>query len=297
MIDILMATYNGEQFVKEQINSILNQTNTNWKLKIRDDGSKDNTLKILKEYQSKHPDKIEVIEDNKGNVGVINNYSLLLSRSNADYTMFCDQDDIWLPLKIEKTLQKMLETEKLNSGKPVLVHTDMKVVDSDLNVISNSFFKYQKLNPNIKKINNLLVQNNATGCTSMINKALKGKVKLPLSENVLMHDWFIALNAALFGLIEYIPQPTMLYRQHGHNSVGAKGYDLKYILEKIKRIFINDSIYKCQLQADSIVTDNEVVRAFVNLKTCNFFERKISMFKHHFFKSGFLRNVGLLIVI
>ena len=297
MIDILMATYNGEHFIKGQIDSILSQTNTNWKLKIRDDGSKDNTLSILKEYQSKYPDKIEIVEDNKGNVGVINNYSILLSRANADYTMFCDQDDVWLPFKIEITLKKMQVIEKLNPDKPVLVHTDMKVVDSNLNVISESFFKFQRLNPNIKKVNSLVIQNNVTGCTSMFNKKLKGRIKLPLSEHVIMHDWYIALNAAVFGVIEHIPQVTMLYRQHGSNSVGAKGYGLRYVLRKARAILINDAIRHCQRQVANIETDNEAVRAFLNLRNINLFERKVAMFKYGFFKSGFLRNVGLFISI
>ena len=296
-IEILMATYNGSRFIKQQLDSVLCQTNTNWVLKIRDDGSTDDTLALIKEYQLNYPNKIEIIDDNKGNIGIVNNYSTLLLSSSADYIMFCDQDDVWLPFKIEKTLNKMLETEKNNNGKPVLVHTDMKVVDSNLTLVSDSFFEYQNLKPCKNNINNLLVQNNVTGCTIMINKQLRDKFKLPFSSDVIMHDWFIALNAAIFGIIAFIPEATLLYRQHESNSIGAKGYNFSYVIKKFKDFFINDSIKKCQLQAEKIYVDNEIIKSFINLRKSSFFERKTSMFKYRFFKSGLLRNIGLFFVI
>jgi len=296
-VDILMPTYNGGLFLREQLDSIIVQTHKDWTLKIRDDGSSDTTTVIINDYKNKYPDKIKVLTDNKGRVGVINNCSLLLSKSTADYIMFCDQDDVWLPFKIEKTLEKMLEIEKQRPGIPILVHTDMKVTDSELNVVSDSFFEYQHINPEIKSINRLLVQNNVTGCTSMFNLALKKKITLPIPKNILMHDWYLALNASLFGSIEYMPKPTMLYRQHSLNSVGAKKYNVRYMFKKLINYLNENSLYKCQLQAKELNTDNEAVREFSNLNKNSFFNRKLKTFKYGFFKSGLLRNVCLLVVI
>ena len=172
---ILMATYNGEKYLKEQIDSILNQTYKNWRLIIHDDNSTDNTLNLIKEYVEKYPEKIILIDDDISTGGAKENFAYLLNKidDNFDYIMFSDQDDVWFENKIELTLNKMIETERKYSKKPILVHTDLKVVDENLNVIAESMIRYQKIDINNQKyIKFLALENVVTGCTVMINKYL-----------------------------------------------------------------------------------------------------------------------------
>ncbi|MCX6660415.1 MAG: glycosyltransferase [Candidatus Bathyarchaeota archaeon] len=147
-IDVLLATYNGEKYLREQIDSILSQTYKNWNLLVRDDGSSDNTIRIIESYRDLVPDRIVVLKDDLGNLGVIRNFSKLLGYSHSDYIMLSDQDDMWLPRKIELTYKKMQDlVKKYGDDVPLLVYTDWKVVDVNLSVISNSGWRYFKVNP------------------------------------------------------------------------------------------------------------------------------------------------------
>lgn len=223
-VAICMAVYNGEKYIAEQIESILNQTFTDWMLFIRDDGSTDLTVEIVERIAAKYPDKIELIHKSilSGGSPEKNFASILkwvTEHYPFNYFMFSDQDDFWLRGKIEKTYKVMKETETVAGG-PILVHTDLKVVDSELKESGSSFFAYRALNPQIKDINHLLVQNNITGCTMMWNKALNDLVELPAGKAV-MHDWWFALAASCFGTIVCVEEQTILYRQHDRNAVGA----------------------------------------------------------------------------
>lgn len=214
-IAILMSTYNGERFLAEQIESIIGQTYQNWQLYIRDDGSKDDTQQIIKKYSSLKNNIHFFNEDKVDNVGVVKSFMTLLANTKADYYMFSDQDDFWRPTKVEHTLELMT---KHDDGKPVCVHTDLQIVDSQLqgteimngNKVWHSFI-------------HLMFGNCVTGCTVMINNALKNKLQLDkLNLNrVYMHDWWVALVAAYFGRVVYLNEPTILYRQHGNNVVGS----------------------------------------------------------------------------
>ena len=308
MIDILMATYNGERYISEQIESILNQTYKNWKLYIRDDGSKDNTISIIRDFEKQYPNKIILVKDKKNGLGAKCNFAELMKYSKQEYCMFSDQDDIWIDNKIEKTLEKMKQAEKKYSKKtPILVHTDLKVVDVELNVINDSFWKYQNLNQNAIQMNELLVQNNVTGCTMMLNKSL-----LDLSKDIpskcIMHDWWIALVASCFGKIETLNESTILYRQHGNNEVGAHKYrSLDFIKSKIKNINkIKNRINATILQGNefrnifsNILNDKNkyIIDEFCELKNKNTIYKKISVIKNKFYKNGLVRNIAYLIFI
>jgi glycosyltransferase involved in cell wall biosynthesis len=225
MIDILLSTYNGEQFLNEQIDSIISQTNTAWRLLIRDDGSTDKTHQIIQEYVDKYPDKICWInKDDVRNVGVIHSFELLLEFSTAPYFMFCDQDDVWLPEKIEKTWLLLQQHEQSNElFTPIIVHTDLQVVDVHLKPIHSSFFQMSGFQPERThaNIHYALMFNCVTGCTMMGNSAVKTLV-LPIEKMADMHDSWITRQVLLHkGKVITLHQPTMLYRQHGRNAVGA----------------------------------------------------------------------------
>ncbi|MFH1195306.1 MAG: glycosyltransferase family 2 protein [bacterium] len=220
-IDILLATYNGEKYLNQQIESILNQTCRDWRLLIRDDLSTDNTINIIKNYTSKYPDKIRLIEDDKGHLGLARNFGALLEAAQSEYIMFCDQDDIWLPNKIELIINVMKAAQQRNPDLPILVHTDLRVVDENLNVIADSFWKLVGIDPQTaNNLDNLIIRNAVTGCAMMINRKAK-EISTPLPAEVKIHDWWIAMNVAKAGKILFVPVPSSLYRQHGGNVISA----------------------------------------------------------------------------
>jgi glycosyltransferase involved in cell wall biosynthesis len=234
-VSILMATYNGEKYIAEQMNSILNQTYKNWELLIHDDGSLDQTVKIIKEYSLKDPIRIKLIDDTIELKSAKENFSYLMKFASSDYIMFCDQDDIWLEEKIELTLKKMKVVEKENPSLPVLIHSDLKVVNSDLSIIANSMFDYQKLNyKNALDIYRLSLDNCITGCTVMINKYLQN-IQIPTE--AIMHDWWIGLVCLKNnGIIYFIDKPLILYRQHGSNAIGSQKINFWHYFKKFKNL-------------------------------------------------------------
>lgn len=222
MIDILLATYNGENYLSQQIDSIITQTCKDWQLLIRDDLSTDNTVNIIKNYARKYSDKIRLLEDNKEHLGLVHNFETLLESAQNEFIMFCDQDDIWLPNKIELTLNAMKEAEQASPNTALLIHTDLKVVDEALNPIAESFWKLHRISPERDcRLTKIIYRNIVTGCTVMINKKAK-EISMPFPPEVSIHDWWIAINVAKYGKITHIEAPTVLYRQHTANIIGAK---------------------------------------------------------------------------
>lgn len=220
LVTILLSTYNGEKFIREQIDSIIQQNYKNWVLLIRDDGSSDRTIEIVESY-SIIDNRVKVIRDRYGNQGPAKSFIRLLAYVKTEYFMFCDQDDVWLPYKVEESIDVL----KSYAG-PHLIFTDLKVVDESLDEISASFMKKSRFDP-VKggDFTKLLIQNVVVGCTIAANKQLLEKSKLSefnSPTNIMMHDWWLALVASSLGKITYLDKPTILYRQHGGNCLGAK---------------------------------------------------------------------------
>jgi len=256
-VEILLATYNGEYYLREQLDSILNQDYKDWIIRACDDASTDNTYEILMEYKEKFPDKFIIEKRETGFGSAKLNFAHLIKESVCDYVMCCDQDDVWLLNKISLTLRAMKENEK--AGLPILVHTDLKVVDAKLGVISESFFMHSNYNKN-PGYKDLLIQNHVTGCTMMMNRALINLLNLQKNyEDILMHDWLAAIVAAGLGKLIFVDYPTMLYRQHEVNSVGAKKYGFALLISKLKNNSIRKSLVDTTKQAGRIANTYESV--------------------------------------
>ena len=224
---ILMAVYNGESYLSEQIESIVDQTYENWTLLIRDDGSTDDTLPIIKKY-SDSDERVELLVDDKGFSGSSkNNFNVLCAEAlqrNYDYYFFSDQDDVWVNNKIEVFLDELIKVDQDSLDKPLLLYSDLSVVDENKKMINQSFMNFQGLkNKDKESLKTLLVQNYVTGCAMAINKSLL-TLSHPFPKNIIMHDWWLAICAAATGKIVYINQPLIYYRQHSLNIVGAKGF-------------------------------------------------------------------------
>lgn len=240
MITILMATYNGEAYIKEQMDSLLNQTVQDFRICILDDCSTDKTFEIVTAYKSKYPDKIVATRNDKNSGSPKHSFFKLMIEYKDDYLMLCDQDDVWKPDKIECTLAEMKRMEqKYGKKTPILVYTDLTVVDSNLKVINPSFKNMLDVDYSRKSLQNLLGQNTLTGCTGLYNRALS-EVITQEPEYCVMHDWWLILAACCFGEISAIEKQTILYRQHHNNSVGAS--DVKSLSYQIRRFFRGDDV-------------------------------------------------------
>ncbi|MGJ3916027.1 glycosyltransferase family 2 protein [Limosilactobacillus fermentum] len=302
-VAILMSTYNAEPFLKEQINSILGQTYTNWKLFIRDDGSSDSTSLIIEEFTKKDDRIFFVNKDSIKNVGVISSFFLLLSCVKADFYMFCDQDDVWLKSKVRLSLDRMNQQKKVDV--PTLVHTDLKVVDQNLNIINESFMEKEKLNRK-SQLGNLVIQNNVTGCTVMINNSFRNIViDKGIPNEVIMHDWWMALVGNAIGETLFVDVPTMLYRQHNLNVVGSSS-TIKKIMGGYGRKEIINSIIKASEQDKAFIDLYHENLSKKKLETINFaanmihyprVKRMRGLKTNNIFKSGFIRNLFFKILL
>ncbi len=232
---ILLAAYKGGAYIRSMVDSILQQDYRNWKLILSDDGQ--DTTDILQEYADAYPDRITHYRSGLRFGNAQNHFMHLLRRfyREAPYIMFCDQDDVWHPDKVRKTLALMKATED-SAAIPVMVHTDLKVVDGSLQPIAPSFIAYSALDGNRLRLHQLLVQNVVTGCTMMINLPLAALADRDLPEGaMLMHDGWLALLAAACGKCAFLPEATIDYRQHGNNTVGAKdSRSLSHMIGKAK---------------------------------------------------------------
>lgn len=232
-IAILLATYNSQNFLEEQLESLYNQTIIDWVLYIRDDGSSDDTLNIIQTYKERYSNIIHYVDSKKG-LGAMKSFLALLEYVEADYYMFCDHDDVWLPSKIELSLDKIIKTELEYPELPVIVHTDLKVVNKNLKVINQSFWQMSAIKPNIIEDTEFIqVFNCVTGCTMIFNNYVK-KLAFPFVDETPMHDWWLALQTLKTGgIVKHIDVPTILYRQHGNNEVGARNVSISYFINKI----------------------------------------------------------------
>lgn len=217
-VDILLAVYNGERFIREQIDSILAQTFQDFRLLIRDDGSSDDTPAIIEDYAQKYPGKVEVVHDDVMCKSPAKNFMELLKHASADYVMFSDQDDYWLPYKVQISLDYMKKAERENPGEPALVFTGLEVVDAEL----KSFHKFMALGLPQERFGliQLLLANCASGCTEMLNRRLYEGIG-GYDEHINIHDHWAALYAAGCGVICSVPMALILYRQHANNAIGA----------------------------------------------------------------------------
>lgn len=308
-IDVLLATYNGELYIDEQLKSLFEQSYQNFNVLIRDDGSIDKTLEIIGKYQEIYPERIKLIVDEDKGLGPSANFGRLMQYATAPYIMFCDQDDVWLKNKIEKTLTEMKKIEEnIGINFPILVHSDLIVVNQDLELLQESMSKGQKLQSHQNEFHQLLIQNNITGCTMMINKALL-EIGLPVPQEAIMHDWWLGILAAAFGKVHYIDEGLILYRQHGRNDVGAQIFDLNYVLKKLNGAGINkakQSVYKTIKQSQCLQTKmghelppiyKEINEAYSTIERFNKFKKILVLYKYKLFKKGILRNLVLLYVI
>ncbi len=240
-IQILMSTYNGEKYLKEQLDSILNQSYENIEILVRDDGSTDSTLEILESYAKEH-ENLSYYQGN--NLGAIQSFFELLQNSDekADYYAFADQDDYWLPEKLERAVS-MLQKQEADMGQISLLYcSDTLLSDHNLKVLGQDC-----KNPR-PSYGNALVQNVCTGCTAVMNGSLRELINKTCPKDIVMHDWWFYLAATICGQVIYDDASYIKYRQHGNNEVGAKRSRLDIWKYRFGQLFQSRGELYAQLQ-------------------------------------------------
>ena len=221
-IEVLLATWNGERFIEEQLESLFRQTFQSFRVIVRDDASTDSTLDIVKRYRSRYPGRV-VVHVNPCRMGPCRTFSHLAETSTAPYVAFCDQDDLWREdrLAIGIAAAKNMEAE-YGIQTPILIFSDLTLIGPDNQILAPSMWKMKHVNPRSASLGKMLVQNLVTGCTILANRSLVLRA-LPIPEGAVMHDSWLGLVASTFGVLQPLNEATVRYRQHQGNAIGAGG--------------------------------------------------------------------------
>lgn len=243
-ISVAMATYNGERFLREQLDSLLCQVCLPFELVVCDDLSTDSTVSIVKEFSCIAPFDVRIFTNSK-NLGYLKNFEQVISLCRGDYIALSDQDDIWDHNKLA------ILSRSINGA--LLIHSDAIVIDAAGRIVSDSYFKYSNkyIECNFKRY---VFGNNVTGCTTLFKADLVKKI-IPIHKNFVFHDWWIALHAAYFGRIVYVSRPLVKYRQHLNNISGPNIPKSRCVISPIE---VRDSFYlKRKLQLASLLEGSQ----------------------------------------
>jgi len=317
-VEVLLATYNGACFLKEQVDSILGQDYGNIRILARDDGSSDKTVQILEQYSQRFPDRFRVMPSGPSTGSPKNNFLILMKAATADYVCFCDQDDVWLPDKVSRTKQNMDRLQQRWGEKvPLLVFTDLHLTDDKLEIVHDSFWAYMSIDPErIYRLPQLMVQSVVTGCTVMLNRALL-ELALRMPEDAYMHDRWVSWLASFMGKVGIERTQTVYYRQHDRNAVGT-GSDIRgdnrersqrSLWQKIRQPRIAPAhVIRwdiSQRQARAFLREHReelppkklaLVRGFLRCQTSrNRLTRIATFIRYRFFYVGVKANVALII--
>jgi len=242
-VQVLLSTYNGQKYLNELLEGVLNQDFPNVQVLARDDGSTDGTLAVLRRYATR--ENVRVMQGE--NLGVVGSFFALLAESSPDveFIALCDQDDVWLPGKVAAAVDMLAQ---LNEQKPLLYCSRVEFVDRDLGSLG---FTEAYREPGFS---NAVVENIATGCTIVINQATRKLVLSSLPRWALMHDWWLYLVVSAFGEVVYDRRSFIKYRQHAANAVGGTPDFLKDFLRRLKRFLApQNSNYRISGQAEEFL--------------------------------------------
>jgi rhamnosyltransferase len=251
-VSVLLSTFNSESFLAELLDSVLSQDYVDFKLHIRDDGSTDRTVSILESYFLRDS-RVILHRDLKGNISCAHSFLELLTNVEADLYFFCDHDDVWLHHKISRFLTEVSLERDTCIERPLIVHSDLIVVSENLEIISDSFFRLCRFDTYESScFEDLAVCNRVTGCAMLINRQLRDLVLAEEQSDIFVHDHWIALIGASYDAkFTFIPESTVLYRQHLQNVIGVRHIHTPWH-RKVFKSFVD--FYRQYRQARSIVS-------------------------------------------
>ncbi|WP_194387053.1 glycosyltransferase family 2 protein [Klebsiella variicola] len=276
-IAVVMATYNGEKFINEQIQSILNQTHQHLTLYISDDGSTDNTIEIIKNI-ALNDSRLQFIGVNE-HPGVVRNFNRAFLETHEDIVFLADQDDIWPKDRIKKMINYYIE-QAVDTEQPSLLFTDMVLIDKNSEILASSFYKELEIDPNYnKELKYLTWRCTSYGCTMMVNRPLLNQaLPLPQDEDVTMHDNWLILCAANLGKVYYMDYGSVFYRQHESNHTGGRRRTLLQKLKSLKAQLkkINTARIKREKQSHVLLQRELAHPEFIKFSSL---DNKIDFFK------------------
>lgn len=312
---VLLATYNGEEYLREFLASLQASTYLGWVLYVYDDGSQDETLSILQAFSQEHPDKIRWADQGhqqrrgaKQAFAHLAQQVLLESRSR-DLFAFADQDDIWDATKLMCLVERYKKAKQQYGDIPLLLYSDLVVVDAKGTLLSPSLMAMQNSKPVSYCLSRALVQNAVTGCACLVNFQLLS-LALPMPREAIMHDWWLALVACSFGRAIYLPERLVQYRQHASNTIGAKNYGVEYALTHLwaglqgrtTRIQLRELVEQCRALSKhprfsdlAGLESHSVIESFTALPEYSFLARCQVMSRYGISRPGLLRNVALAV--
>ena len=308
-IEIALATYESSPYLADLLDSLFAQSQQDFTLLVRDDGSTDATIAIVEDYAARHPGRIRIVGRGP-RLRPLGNFARLIDQASADYLMLCDHDDVWAPDKIALSLARMKEMESVHGGAtPLLVHGDLKVVDGELREISPSLFHYSGIDPTRNQLRSLLTANVVTGCTLLVNRALYEKAR-PVAPEAMMHDHWFALVAATDGAISCIREPTILYRQHGANVIGARSGRGVSLLQRVGlTLFGRDRqrvMRRYSRQAAALLArygdkmrpeDRQATEVLATIWSIHRWRRFAALRRSGLGMTGFVRNAAFFVVV
>ena len=330
MITVLMATWQGKKYLEQQLDSVLAQT-VPVRIVISDDGSDDGTRELLERYAEWYPKQIvlhphrtpqqrEAMQEQNTDgrrerqripEAAQNFFSLMefaLEEDKSEYVMLCDQDDVWFNNKVKVLAGRMRQMEKrMGADCPILLHSDMEVVDQDLAPIAPSFFEYQNCHPERNSFAEVLIENPVTGGACIMNRALLKLAAKP-PKSCCMHDWWIALAASCFGVIGWGDEPLYQYRQHETNELGAQKKGLLSSIESRRgkkeeitlaygRIFAQAAAFGHRFWKEMTPEQKSTLRAFLALPYQSPAGRAKNIMRHHFSKNSRLQTAAMCVTI
>ncbi len=292
--------------MREQIDSILTQDYPSVRILARDDGSTDRTVAILEEYVTRLPGQFTLLPRSTATGSAKLNFKALMQASRSDYTCCADQDDVWLPQKISRSMTAMATLEKQYGTKvPLLVFSDLQVVDHALRPLHASFWTHQGIDPaGINFLRRLLTQNVVTGCTTLLNGSLR-RLAATVPQDAYMHDWWVALVVCAFGRAIFLPAPSVRYRQHDGNVLGAIRHGRHNLLPRLRFHDLRRAQWDTsQRQAEAMLrvfakelsTDSRrLLEAYLRCGTSpNRLIRVSTLLRHRFFLNGLRPNLAML---
>ncbi len=296
MVTILLSTYNGEKYLANQLDSLLLQDFKEWRCIIRDDGSNDKTLSIIKEYTSGYPDKFVLLEAGP-HTGWKSSFSRLLEQKCdfGEYLMFCDQDDIWFPQKISTMLMVACEQQS-----PCLIFSDLALIDADGESVGDSFFKYNRVDPKALSWRTIFAHNPIPGMSILVDVRIVKKL-LPIPPDF-AYDWWIIAGSYFFFKVVYLPCCLAKYRLHSQNAVGSRDplkafvYYVKNYGEAKKLVdnsmFLFEEFYR-RFSLDSDLRFSQLIKVIYDKGLI----RKWHLIKYGFLPQHIVRKIGYLLFL
>ena len=305
--DVILAVWNGQDYLPAMLDSLLSQTTSEFNVLVRDDGSTDGSREILENYKQKFDGRLSVIAGEPTRSATAN-FAILMRETKADYVLFADQDDVWRPEKVGLTLRSLKEAEaKYGRSTPIYFATDIEVANKDLELINPSYWKWKRLKASrMSKLSQSLICVSIQGMASGINRALLDLAN-PVSAKAISHDWWTQLIAAAMGKVICDPTTTALYRVHGGNASIPKPVGvLPYLRLGLDASFLRRGLGRRIEQADALADalagrmppdKLKIIRRFTRLQSQGFLQRRWTLVSGNYLYHDLVRSVATFVLM